>query len=334
MLTFSEAKKSRLSQVSQSCVNSDDFKSLLNEATERLMRRGDWPGLVVPIYLCVKSGCVVWPRYVSKVRRINKCHSDVKVGNLWYDFIAGQSNDFNRWFGTFNAGGINRFFNPQYRMVNKGFVCTYADIPATNCLIRFYPLCQADVGKTIQIFGLDNNGQPLQTRMNSTTWVEGITVTLALPFGTTSVYVRQIDRVIKDVTQKNVQGYAYDVTRNMLFDIAVYEPSETLPSYEKDQLYLNNCCCDGQSVSALVKLKYIPVETDTDLVLIDNITALKYAIQAIKAGEAGDNDGERQKMADAVHELNLQLEDVYPIDQVPVDSGFMGGDAVGAQKCI
>lgn len=332
MLTFGEAKQSRLREVAQSCANSDDFKSLLNEAVQRLVRRGDWPGTVVPIFLCVKSGCLVWPRYVSKVRRINKCHQEVKVGNLWYDFINRNSSEFGQWFGSIN-GVLGNYCNPQYRMMNKGFTCTYSDIPASNCLIRFYPLCQADVGRTIQIFGLDNNGQPLQTQINGGTWVQGITITLALPFGTTTAYVRQIDRVIKQTTQKNVMGYAYDPATTMLYDIAVYEPSETLPSYEKDQLYLNNCCCEGQSVSALVKLKYIPVQADTDLVLIDNVTALKYAVQAIKSGEAGDFDTERQKMADAVHELNLDMEDVYPLDQTPVDSGFMG-NSIGFQKCI
>lgn len=328
LLTLAEARTSRLREVAQTCSNSAEFLSLLNEATQALMTRGDWVGLVVPIFVCVKGGCVTWPRYVEKVRRLNRCGSEVRIGNLWWEFVDRISWGCDGLPGM--LGGL-----PNYRMVNRGRYPTYSDVANADRYIRAYPLCQADVGKTIQIFGVDGNGQPLMTQ-NGSSWTEGVTITLAIPYGTTSTFVRRIDRVIKDITQKNVQLFAYDPVNAVLEDLAVYEPTETLPNYERDEVFIGGVCCNSstKSITALVKLRYIPIVADTDLVLISNIRALKFAIQAIKLEEAGQDVAADAKMAKAVKELNLELEDEYPRDQTPVDSGFMGGSMIGEQHFI
>lgn len=230
-------------------------------------------------------------------------------------------------------------------MTNQGRYPTYSDIyPNTTRLVRAYALCQEDIGKTITLFGVDNNLQPLRTHDTvNNVWTDGVTITLAVPFGSTSVYVGRIDRVSKDVTQCNVPMYAYDPTANVLEDLAIYEPSETDPNYERDRISIGGGgvgTCGGsgngctKSVAALVKLQFIPVVADTDLVLISNVRALKFAVQAIKLEEANQDEAAAVKMTLAVKELNLELNDEYPLDQTPVDSGFMGGDAIGSQRMI
>lgn len=337
-LTLRQAKDSRISEVSQCSPESPEFLSLLNEATRRLMARGDWPGVVVPIFVCVKNGCVVWPRYVGKIRKINRCHQEVKVGNLWWDYVDRRGEDYNRLgFGS-GTGIVNAGLNgcSQYRLSNQGWSATYSDIVNANRTVRAYCMVPEDAGKTIQLFGLDGNGQALRTHNSvAGTWVEGITLRLAVPYVETPAYVSKIDRVIKDVTQGDVLLYAWDAVNSVLEGLASYDPGETVPSYERDQIFLGNLCCtSSQSVSALVKLKYIPAKVDTDFVLISNVTALKFMVQAIKLEEAGDRQEARDCVADAVHELNLELNDEFPIEQTPVDTGFMGGARMGSQKMI
>lgn len=330
LLTLAAAKASRIKEVTQSCSSSDEFLSLLNEATKRLMQRGDWAGLMVPIYICVRQGCVTWPKYISKVRRINRCNNEVKVGNLWYDFINKNSPDANYY-----ASGIGGNPAPDlYRLVNKGNAPTYSDIAGDARTVRVYPSVPQDVGKTVKIFGVDNNGQPLRENVNDI-WVDGQTLTIALPYAESTGFVRRIDRVIKDATQGNVRLYAYDTVNLVLEDLANYDPSETLPNYERDQVILGNTCCSSsKSVTALVKLRYVPAVSDTDLVLISNTTALKFMIQAIKLEEGGDRNGARECVLGAVAELNLELDDESPRDQTPVDSGFMGGSYIASQRMI
>lgn len=340
-LTLKQAQSSRLADIAQACPTSADFISLVNEATEALLTRGDWAGTLVPIRVCVRNGCVTWPRYVGKVRRINGCGENIRIGNLWYEFIDhDRFNGWNHGWGNspFGFGGLGSHgWRGNMGMINRGRYPTYNDIfPNVNRLVRAHCLVQEDIGKTLTIFGLDNNGQVLRTHDTvNNVWTDGITITLAVPFGSTSVYVSKIDRVIKDVTQGDVPLYAYDPVNNVEEDLAFYAPSETNPSYERDIIKTTiNCCGNMRSVEALVKLKFIPVSVPNDLILISNVRALKFAVQAIRLEEAGQNEAGAEKMALAVKELNLQLENEYPVDQTSVDTGFSGGDLIGSQKCI
>jgi hypothetical protein len=342
--TFAEIKASRIIQVANSCADSGEFASLVNEATDILMQRGDWPGTVVPIRVQVNNGCVVWPRCVGRVRKINRCNVPLKVGNLWWDFVDHEN--YLGWQGAPFAWGNGGNFGSGHRhgahhgsLSSQGRVPTYNDVPGGNPVyIRAYALGQADVGKTVTIFGLDGNGQPLRHQdPASGLWMDGVIVTLSVPFGSTSIYVQRIDAVIKDQTQFRVPLYSYDPITNTLLDLAVYDPSETDPSYAKDRLIAHghaNCQCPF-TVIALVKLAFIPVVDDTDYVLIPSTNALKKAIQSIKYGEAGDIANQESFMQAAVNELNHVLDNEEPPNTMPVDAGFMGSEAgIGMQSVI
>src|SRR5207253_7734003 len=123
-------------------------------------------------------------------------------------------------------------------------------------------------------------------------WIDGVKLTLVgAPnnYVQTPMFVRRIDRVLKDVTQGNVLLYGFDSINNVLEDLARYEPSETNPSYVRSQLHLCNCDCSKvYSVMALAKLRFVPVVADTDLVLIECLDALKDYISSLKFREAGD----------------------------------------------
>lgn len=306
----------------------------INDATRRLLIRGDWVGTVVPIHLCVKKGCVVFPRYVDKVRRINICKNAIPIKGHWYEFLQYQSRMCNSGFGWYG------WLGPEAHMSMSGWTPCYSDIWADGRLVRVFAQYQQDIGKTVTIFGVDNNDQPLRRQNPDLSWSEGWVITIASPYGTTANYVRRIDRVAKEVTQGNVWCYAYDPVANLMEDLAVWEPSETNPTYPRYRLSLPACCtgteCDtAKSAVALVKLKYVPVVTDTDLVLIDNIGALKLMIQAIRAEESGDRTSARGFEMDAIRELNLELADEVPDDQIPVESApFTGATMIGRQRCF
>jgi hypothetical protein len=331
--TFKEIKESRTIQVASACKDSDGFASLVNEATDILLQRGDWPGTVVPMRLMVRQGCIVWPRSVQRVRRINRCSVPLRVGTIWYDYV--DQNDYLGWLGSayYHWGGSaitgNRLGHgyEQGKLSSQGRVPTYNDVPGGNPrYIRAYALNPADKGKTITIFGIDGNGQTLRHQDVVTgNWLDGAIITLDIPFGSTSVYVQRIDAVLKAETQSNVPLYAYDPITNTLLDLAIYEPTETNPNYAKDRLFSSgpNCSCDF-TVIVLVKLAFIPVKVDSDYVLIPSTNALKKTIQSIKAGEAGDIAGQEGFIQSAVNELNHVLDNEQPLNQTPVDEGFAG----------
>jgi len=153
-------------------------------------------------------------------------------------------------------------------------------------------------------------------------------LTLQSPYAETVGYVSHIDRVLKDVTQKPVTLFAYNVADAVLEDLAVYDPGEQNPAFIKYQLNIPPCKDeDGNETSrtftALVKFRYVPVEFDSDLIPL-TMPALKLMIQGIRAEESGDFNTSETFIAKAVRELNHVIQDRNPGSQIAVNSNSVG----------
>lgn len=334
-LTLGQCQNDKgLQKAANVCPTSEEFIDFVNSAGQRAKRRGDFIGTILPIFVCVRRGCVVWPRFVDSVRKINVCNQPVPVRNMWFEFLEKQTHGC--WWNSWTGVGP--------RMIGQTKTSTHNDIFGDNRTIRAFITVPEDVGKTVRIFGIDTNGQPLRTNNGNGTYSDGIVITLANPFGSTSTFVRSISYVLKDVTQGNVLLYAYDTVNDVMEDLAVYDPSDTVPSFAKYQLAIGNChvgntgqvgdCGDARGVTALVKLAFIPARVPNDLVYIQNIDALKLLIMSIRYEDAGQRDKARQYEADAIRELNLEIADILPEDQTPVEFGELGGTSIGFQKCF
>ena len=329
LLTFGDLKTGSLKKIAQSCADQDAFRILVNDSVRRLMRRGDWASTVLPIFVCIRQGCVVWPRYVGQVRRLNVCNRPIPVQNMWYEFLPGTRND---WC----VGGSNwNWIGQRASITAKGRTSVFQDVQGDGRLIRVYARALADMNKVVKIFGTDNNGQPLATRNPDDTFTPGISITIGNPFGSSSVFVRSIDYVLKPETELPINLYAYNATTNLLEDIAQYDASETRPSYERTRLNVTwtnpctasatpNCCGVMRGVVALVKLAFIPVKLDDDLVSLQNEDAIKLMCQASLFQEAGDIKNFKEFEAAAVECLNRELEDVTPDEQIAVADNVLG----------
>jgi len=328
MLTLGDTQVATgpIARVAAYCPTSAEFISLINQAQRKLLRRGDWSGTVVPIYVCVSNGCVVWPGYVQEVRRINMCNRTIPVRNMWYEFLdRGPSCQWRGWLGM------------ESKLADQGRTSVFQDIQGDGRTVRAYARCQADLGKTVTVFGLDNNNQILQTKNQDGSWSLGVVLTLQTPFASTSTFVRSIDYILKDPTSCPVDLYAYNATTNLLEDLAHYEPSETRPSYSKTRLMASapscgtgtfippqGCCGAVRSVVALVKLRFIEAQNPTDLLIIDNEDALQMMVQSLKAREKNDVALARALENEAVFELNRELENNSDDSTFAVENNTLG----------
>ena len=195
--------------------------------------------------------------------------------------------------------------------------------------IRAFPAYKQDAGKTITIFGVDSNGQEIFTKRDDGTYLPGVILTLAVPYVGTSFQIRQVTRVLKDATMGPVRLYAYDAVNDVMDDMAYYAPSERSPAFAFSTVRgmrsnLGNTCNGLTQVEALVKLRFIAVETDEDEILISNWVALKQMMLAIRAEDAGDDANAEILQAKAVRELNRQLRVYVPEDQIPVSIEVFG----------
>lgn len=335
MLTFGQAKQSSITTIAGVTPESDAFKQYINEAMERLMYRGDFDGLLSVGCFCIRNGCVVFPRYVDSIREAVICgQGHLYIKNQWYDFLGENWINWRNQNGW--GSGVGAYNNPwwnygqvQSNMLGVGRVPTYDNIKGSARKVRAYPRVNADFGKTLTIFGTDNSGNELMHRNALGAWEPGIILTLQSPYAESEGYVSHITRVLKDRTEMPVSLFAWNTTDSVLEDLALYDPGETDPSFIQYQLQLP--CCgtneDGterrRQMTALVKLRYIPVEFDTDLIPL-TMPALKLLILGIRAEEAGDLSTAEGYIAKAVRELNHVISDRNPGSQVSINSNGIG----------
>jgi hypothetical protein len=325
LVTLADAKASRLAEIAQTCTSSSDFLSLVNDATRILMKRGNFWGTVQKIRLCTYNGCITWPRYVGTVLATNLCRHPIPVWNNWFQFEPLISTDFSRDGFSFNCGSL---CIGNVLTENDGVTPVFNQVPCgSSNVIRIFPSVRADIGKQVTLYGIDQNGQTMRSRNASGIWQEGVTVTLALPSVDTPAF-QSISRISKPVTQGVVRYFQVDAVNNVLLDLVSHDPTETNPMYRHSKIQgmrLPTACntssaCNGlRQVDALVKLEFIPVVNDSDLVLIENLDALKSMVQSIRKKEAQQVEAAAVLEADAIHDLNLQLRDKFPNTQTPVN---------------
>ena len=325
MITFGQFKNSgNTKRLSGICTDSPDFVSYTNGAVSQLLRRGQWFGTLRSVRACIYDGCVTWPRQVATIMAINTCGYPSPLYNRWFSFLPMQ--DCARFYGAWRLGGFQRGLftesigtSPVFNPIGCG----------KDMYLRFYISNPTDNGKTITILGIDSNGQVIRTQRNDGTIQEGMTLTLKTNGVQTPIKFRHVTRVVKSETNYVVRGYQYDDATNAMTDLCSYEPSEICPEYVQTRIAARRSshqgCC-AEQVEALVKIKFVPVKYDDDLLLIDNETAMANMVMSVRFKEMGDIPNARAYEAEAFRELNYQMKDLFPDEQFVVNFRPFGND--------
>ncbi len=311
-LQLSDVKASSIRNIAGVCVDSPEFVQTLNEITRKIMRRGGFWGTEVLLKLCLQGCRVVWPRMVGTVLGLRFCRSGAATlyNNHWS--IWGYRG-CSWWNGGWRGGDVV--------VRDDGTRPCYNEITGnTGQFVTARIVHIADVGKKIRIFGTQFGNQPIEEKDSTGAWVPGLTLTLTQAGVTTSMLITKITSVTKELTEGRVFLYQQDPSTSALYDLAVYEYNETNPAYRcsviqnfgATQYFTDSNGIRKRSVEALVKLEFVPVRTDDDFVLIDNIEALKYAFQSFRLSEAGDDAGAEIKFALAIKEMNMSIRDREP----------------------
>lgn len=447
MLTLGELKTSSVVDISTVGVSDKRFAQRANDACRRLTRRGDFVGALGIVTVCVNNGCVVWPRHVKEIRKINLCNHNIPHFTLWHDWMSLTS------YGNFRGGGWLGWNNWNGGVVDRPDAPCFSDIWGTNRTVRMYHQASVDIGKTLQLFGTDFNGQPLMDKgPNGAYYSDGLTLTCKSPYAETTLngnpyFIQNIARVLRQATQKPVSlfacqyapnptyqfgsvynvdtgqnvtatligsagaefiqlddsqspvnstmiGYLYntdlaswqpvvahgtpgsyyleygtsyatapvthggalwnethstfqnltlngaigaqypyvnsplaaplETVAGQLEALAVYTPNETNPSYLKTSVRLG--CNNGSSVhrvASVVKLRHIDAVADTDILVIDNLDAMKLAFQAIQLEEDSEKSAANEFWLAAVDECNRQTQEAFPNENMSVNNGSL-----------
>jgi len=286
-----------LKSIAGMCTSAEEFVSTLNEVMARLMDRGGWYNTEWVLQLCSYCGHITWPRQVGTVLGIrNCCVGEFEIRNNWWAVMGsrhcGMSGTFNNWDGGFTMRDDNP--SPLYNDITG---C------ATGKQIRVYPTKLEDVNKTVVIYGVDSNGQPLQEKDANGIWRRGLTIIIRSPYGSSgNVLVRRITSATKELTQANVLVYEHDTTDGFQRDLALWEPSE-------------DNGIQRRKFEVLAKMEFIPVVSELDWLAIDNFGALKLGFEAIRFENAGQETMADKKWVKAIDALNMELRNKHPGNQ-------------------
>lgn len=335
-LTFLQLKQGVCARIANACPDSDEFRVKANAAVRQLMTRGDWWSNVAAVECCVcVKGLLVWPRGVSTILALNVGCNSTDVQNRWYRFRP-MERDHYQWGLDYQRNG----YRGDLVTETNGTSPVFNQILTTGFTIRTFISQPSDVGKTITFYGIDGNGQIVRTKRSDGTWQDGLQVTLANPSVDTPIEFQRVTRVVKDPTNGYINCYQFNVAQGFLLDLAQYQPSETNPEYIVTKLvghrrggFGNWGNGDGRrTVSALVKLNFIPFFYDNDPVQIDNEDAIRDMMISIDRKEQG-NIGDSQAMElSALRELNRESETKMPDQQFVAQNNTFGETCIGGRR--
>lgn len=266
------------------CPDSDRCKDAVSEAIERLLGK---PALaeklaIRSMRITAWGNTVTMPRIVNRVLKVRYDNRPAYAWTKWYEFMANGPG-----FTGEDSLGIQD-------LVDRGEVPTQYDIPSHQSGYHLLVLTdnKEDEGTELRIRGLDETEREVRT--------DGMGELVPIAGGyddeSVGIYTTALFSSIINVTKPRTNGYVYLSTWNPetgeRFHLATYHPDETAPSYRRYAFKGWNFNDEAEPCShdvyALVKVRAMPITRDEDILLVDNRSALKAMVQAIRYYDAGD----------------------------------------------
>lgn len=216
---------------------------------------------------------------------------------------------FGRWY-SFVPGGPGEITSAEYGgpdlVLDKGDdYPIYRDSPYTSFRIRAKVpnAADRDIGNYLLLKGTDTDGNPVHGADGS----EGISLNLTASENTTTQYFSKLTSVLKPLTNGYVTLWAVDASGNET-QIGDYEPGETNIKYRR---YVVERADDSEvaSVRALCKRRYVPVLSESDDIIPENMGALKLGLISLKYEDTNDLERATEYFTKALSLLNAELKE-------------------------
>jgi len=312
------------------CTSSTEVLARINECTQRLLAQRDWAFTVRWLRFFTRNNTITMPRGVARV-----------IGDPVID------------------GTPRRTFTSAYEFMENGpgevpcsgnglgadlldmdsYWPTFFDPPggAEHTLVAFSKE-EADAGKEISFLGRDQYDAAITTdgsiwpKLKVNRWSAGVEGAITGPLDeleVSSVKVKEITSLRKPVTKGHVSLYTLDTVTGRMYFLSKFTPRETQPQYRRYRI-TNPDFENGMCVLLRVKLDYEPAESDYDVLLIQNLAALKLMAQSIAAenssrlqeavGFATLATAELERMTRNVNPgtLNIQVTDLSAGRNLPI----------------
>jgi hypothetical protein len=307
----------------------------INQATRRIMNRPRKPIHVERVVrFFTRKDFITLPREVEKVLQYTVDGAPAPLFGRAYEFVSG---------GFGEVACHNPCLAGKYLVDMGNQYSTMFDLPSmdaasddaceqepvfTSFKLAAFSTSAADVSKALTLYGRDDRNQVLGwpepcMQLPIQQWHGGVEGELFMdlasmpsPNFVLSGPVRDVERVGKPATSGMVSLYSYDETTHQMYFLSKYQPAETNPRYRRYRI-THPDYVDGSSVYALCELGYVPLESLDDVLIVQNMDALKMMVMAIEfenerefqAAKAYEADAyrliEEQRTGERTHDYNL-----------------------------
>lgn len=276
---------------------------------------------------------ITLPRGMSRIAWATVCNNPVPINNQLFEYLQFGSGRTPEPSELDTCGIPSSCICRSDSIQDKGVVATARPVPAGS-LLRFYITDTADAStpRRALVGGTDNNDLPV-SGIDSGVLVQGEMVLFASPFATTITSWNSVTGLQKDSTSGFIMVYAVDAGGNETL-VASLEPSERVSAYRRYYLPTLPSACCGEAVQggtvavrALVKLDLLPLASDTDYLVIQNLEALNAEIQSLRlAGADGMSNKQesRERHEYAVSLLQGELTHHLGKDRPAVEVALFG----------
>ena len=293
----------------------------INEALERLMDGDAWDCLTVLTRIQTCSGCISLPYNADKIITCDIDGTPAKVFGKSYQFLSSGPGDLDL------RGGQVRYRD----LVDLGALWpTMFDMPSDSVEpdvtdgLSLVALCTEAEDETVPVVvsGFDSDGRELRrVQLPLLQWNDGDVGDLVLhndggegAFNYVSLEkFASVSEVMKPETAGYVSLYAINADRSQLYLLGTYHPRQTIPQFHRYRV--TGAPSDyAVNVLALLKLRYVPLVADEDVIPIDSLQALKLMVMSVTeenklniegarvlAGQAFDMLQKREESRTLVH---------------------------------
>lgn len=276
---------------------------------------------------------ITLPREVARLEAVTICNRPIPIQNSFFEYLQ---------FGNGRLPQCRARCNPL-QVYSRNNSVTFINMTNAPQLLVAYIGDAADVGKRILFQGLDNNNNTVYSQ-DGFNRVTGIFLTFESPFVVSPFAFNQILGIQKDVTNAPVQIFQMDPTTGAQVLLLTMEPSETTASYRRyyfDPLPFACCPVSNQAdpqlvqVTAIAKLEPIPVQVQTDWLLLQNLEAIISECQSIRMSEVDTSEAQAMSMKfhkDAVRLLMSELTHYLGLDEPAIIFRPFGSARLSRQK--
>jgi hypothetical protein len=315
------------------CVdNVKEIANYVNSAQRRLLMCAEatdegWWGTWSEVVFNVSRAApyITLPREIARIEAMDLCDQTIAVKNQFYEYLQ---------FGNGRLPKSRRHCKCEIQQAyTRNNAITFTDLCNAPQYLTAYITDDRDIGKRILFQGLDANNNTIYS-----TDVVANVVGIFLPFtmpepAQTPMTFSSVNGIQKDVTYGIVRIYQHDPVTGDETLLLTMQPGEETASYRRYYLQSLPCnCCNDITpgivqVTAIAKMDLIPVVSDTDYCLIQNLEAIieecasvRYA--AMDSPSAKQMSMERHKFA--VTLLNGELNHFMGKNEVAVNFAPFG----------